>query len=366
MPNSMLSVEKNCAVSEILGVIFVLITITTAVSLTLGWAVPQMQNRQSRVRTESVLAQFNVIDMVFKDVTSQGFTSSKTANLAVDTGTVDVENADRFVIFYTFFDAYDINLSGFNDDDDRNFTIIIEKEPGLNPPDWGVQSFSIKIYYIYLGINEEINISYNGATHVTTNYSLSDVVRIDINGVTPSVMLMDLPHGYVWGRPGVIGRIWLFDLNSIRYRATALQGTYTAVVENYATVMSTPNGCYISDEPKILRKNNTVIINLLQIKQVSGIGSGSGKATYQIEIEFNKTYIWEDRRNLFFSPLKMQIYGKYSSGWVNYFKTKEGFSQYVIGNGTGTLYLPGGLDICDASKNVTIIYSVCDITIKMI
>ncbi|GAF77598.1 unnamed protein product [marine sediment metagenome] len=95
--------RNNYAVSELLGVVYILMISTTLISAVYVWAPQQLEEQKTRVRMESAINQFEMIDNVLQDMIRQGTGSSKSVNFVTDKGYMHVgSSGTRLVILYLF------------------------------------------------------------------------------------------------------------------------------------------------------------------------------------------------------------------------------------------------------------------------
>jgi hypothetical protein len=352
---SKLSKDNSIAVSDILGIILVLLIIASTVSTILFWGVPYMQDQKAFVAQENALLQFDAMGDLIDDAFAEGVffyddkvaNSSKTMTFKLSGGHLNLNNqGERFVIWYSFFDQIEIDVFELDpNEDDYSFSIDFIEDTPLNP--------NVNIYYIYdRNLLPEENIPINNP--ILTRDPIRDAVKIDVK------------DGNI-----IIGRIWLFDVGSINYKSTGPSNVYNAVVEN-GGVLATGDRTsgYFFNEPKfwpqtLLDNSSLLTMRFIQIKKDTGQGIDSIGGTSAKEVKFwiqpNCSLIKETKRNINGS-LKMRIYGDNDavSAWRYFYKNRVGFQSDDIDE---PLYWmpPRG------AKNVlfTLTHSICYINIEL-
>lgn len=324
----------NCAVSEVVGFILVLIIVTGAISFILFWGVPYMEQQSAKGRLDSALTQFDVINSIIRDeVIRQGNGSSSIVSFTTDAGNLNIDSkGERFIFYYSLDPNFDFNVSGLGDENDNQFNFIINQGSTLADHLW--------IRYLY---NENFNeLKYIISNPQTTTHALSDAVEICINTSTNSI----------------IGRIWLFDTGSITYQTLSSSGTYKVIAENGGIISSSSQSGFLYDEPNIIIDNERLAMRIIQFKSVAASGGG-GKATYKFTIKLNYSDIRVKSEGTSGS-FRMQIYGDDAAvkAWTNYFNLTLGFKKFVGSPADGTLYLPGG-------RSFTLSQSICKISMEM-
>lgn len=169
--------RNNYAVSELLGIIYILIISTTLISAIYVWAPQQLEEQKSRIRSDSALNQFETIDNVLQNIISQGAGNSNTVNFVADEGYMHIgSGGTRLVTFYSMLDGFDFHVSdlGIDDDDpeDEAFTYIQKTLPewweDLRNED---KKITLNISYLNDGTSEQ-NVSYASVTYPNAAPSL--------------------------------------------------------------------------------------------------------------------------------------------------------------------------------------------------
>lgn len=343
--------RSHHAVTDIVAVILVLSIMTSTIVAVLYWGAPAINENKTHARTKNILTQFNMISNIIKDdIIGQGFNSSKDIKFTADKGQISItKTGTRFVLYYSLLDSFDFNVSGFNDDNEQEFTLTIKTG---SAPD------SMTVYYLYdETINPEIIAISNPAV---SNGVLTNAIKIDINALS-----------------AVIGNIWLFDVGSITYEALS-DINFKATIENGGVL----SGGYVYTNPIIYDENGLLYMHIIQIDRVSTSGASWGGIVDQtprtvenikledihtqnpaitFDVKLNQTYIHEDEARI---PdcFKVQVFGDSDcvNAWVLYFNMSHGFNRYNDGTAKDTLYLQKGSDIY-----FTLARSTCFVNLEM-
>lgn len=308
--------RNNYAVSEIVGIVLVLLIIGGTVSTILFWGVPYMQDKKSFVDQENALLQFDAMGDLIDDALAEGVfdvenlevaTSSKAMTFKLSGGKLNMDNqGERFVFWYSLVPNFDFDVLNLNPDgNEYEFEInVFEGEPKF-----------LDVYYLYDNSVSDKNINIGDST----NYPLHDAVKIDVKDL-----------GY-----NIIGRIWLFDVGSLNYQSTGSSNTYKAVVEN-GGVLATGDRTsgYFYNEPKfwpqtLLDNSSILTLRIIQIKKDPRIGVDSIGGTGYNEVKFSirpKSSLIKENKTEISNKFKMDIYGDNDavSAWRYFFKNRVG------------------------------------------
>lgn len=308
--------RNNYAVSEIVGIVLVLLIIGGTVSTILFWGVPYMQDKKSFVDQENALLQFDAMGDLIDDALAEGVfdvenlevaTSSKAMTFKLSGGKLNMDNqGERFVFWYSLVPNFDFDVLNLNPDgNEYEFEInVFEGEPKF-----------LDVYYLYDNSVSDKNINIGDST----NYPLHDAVKIDVKDL-----------GY-----NIIGRIWLFDVGSLNYQSTGSSNTYKAVVEN-GGVLATGDRTsgYFYNEPKfwpqtLLDNSSILTLRIIQIKKDPRIGVDSIGGTDYNEVKFSirpKSSLIKENKTEISNKFKMDIYGDNDavSAWRYFFKNRVG------------------------------------------
>jgi hypothetical protein len=333
---------ESYGVVEVLDIIFVLIIATSTIAVIFLWAGPQMENKKASVRGDSVLTQFKTIGDIIKDVADQGVNGSCIVDFVTDTGQVFIGEHinERFILYYSLADDFDFNVFGL-EDPDNIFTI--------NPA--GLFA-SADIFYLNNG-ESALGRSFNTIDDhddCDALYPLVDAIKINLKD----------------GPGNVRGRIWLFDLGSITYEMSS----YRIITENGGTIWTDSQSGYLSNEPIIYNKDNSLVMKIIQLKPEGGI-SGGDLNKYSFLIKSRNISIFETKVDI---PgpgyFKMQIYGDDKGAvyaWTNYFNKTLNFKKFT--NDPGTPFDESkilGLQIEeDNDLFFSLVRSTCNVTAEM-
>ena len=139
----------NYAVTEVLSLVTVVVIASSAITVVLLWAIPQLDAKKQSVRIDSALTQFKIISDVIDDVTSCGVNASNFVDFVTDAGDISLDSkGDRFVFYYSLVEDFDFNVSGFGDGNDKEFNINIEEG----------SAESLTVYYLHNGVSETLSL----------------------------------------------------------------------------------------------------------------------------------------------------------------------------------------------------------------
>ncbi len=124
--------KNNDAMSELLGLIYIMMISTTMISAIFLWAPQYLEGRKVEIRGEASLNQFENIEEVLHQVINQGVGGSKSVNFVTDKGYIRIESVGlRFVFFYPRVRDFDFGVSGFDiDDPEKSFNYYQIELPG--------------------------------------------------------------------------------------------------------------------------------------------------------------------------------------------------------------------------------------------
>lgn len=341
------STRCNCAVSEVIGFILILMIVTGAVSFILLWGAPYMEQQNAKGRLDNALIQFGVINGIIRDdIVRQGSGSSSVVSFTTDTGNTYLEpKGERFIFYYSLDPSFDFNVSGLGDGDDTTFNLIVRTGSAQN----------MTIHYLYKG-NDVFENKGNRPPFLPPSYPsgiypiqglqypLNDAIQINIFD----------------GLARIIGRIWLFDTGSIVYETSSSAGLYKVISENGGVVSAKDSNGVLYDEANIKIDENILAMRIIQFKPATVTsGSGQGEYKFTIKLNYSETMVDSDRvsGNRGF---RIQIYGDASAveAWTNYFAVFKNFSKFVNLPVEGTLYLMG-------NRAFTLSQSICIVNMKV-
>jgi len=307
---------NNIGVSDIIGIVLVLLIIGGTVSTILFWGVPYMQDQKAFVSQENALLQFDAMGDLIEDAFAEGVffygdevvNSSKTMTFKFSGGNLDLNNqGERFVIWYSFFDNFNFTVSDLEPDGN-------DKEITINIIDGSAQY--IDVNYLY---DDSLEDDENKDIGENTSHPLHDAVQINVtDGST------------------MFGRIWIFDTGSLTFRSTGPSKTYNAVVEN-GGVLATGDRTsgYFFNEPKfwsqtLLDNSSLLSLRIIQIKKDTGEGVDTIGGTSTSDVKFwIRPYfgIMRETKKPIFNSLKMKIYGDNDavSAWRYFYENRLGF-----------------------------------------
>lgn len=330
--------RANYAVTEVLSLITVVIIASSAISVILFWAIPQLDVKKDSVRIDSTLTQFKTISNVIEDVSSSGVNASNYVDFVTDAGEISINSrGDRFIFYYSLVKGFDFNVSHL-DNDDAIISVRIIKTP------WGnhdQNSFDLDIHYLnklvpsgppkdFVGLNPY---------EIVSNDRLTDAVKMDIIKTSDR---------------SIIGRIWLFDSGDISYKIGSSSGTYRFITENGGAI-SVYSSSYLYHEPNFYSKDNSIVMKMIQLKP-GDVQGGGGKGRYTFLIKSNANYVGEIKVSTY-AYFKMQIYGSNSEAWISYFMQERGFKKFK--GRPDILYLEG-------DRIFSLVQSVCDVKLVTI
>jgi hypothetical protein len=305
-------VIDNQGVSEVIGLVVIVMIATTSIGIVVFWGVPMMESRKVFVRVDSTLKQFEDLNDVIKKVSSRGVNTSEKFDFVTDAGQISVgDDNERFVLYYSINSDFEFSVSGFDKgEDDAEFTIDISDGEPDNPV--------LAIYHLDDPDLDETGIVINPPVPVQVTNPIKGAVRIDIYDII--------------NENDVYGRIWLFDTKSISYELSVAEGIYKVIAENGAVVHISPYSNRLYDTPNLHYKNNSdlpqdsVLVMHINTIKSKGYISGSGMGRYNFIIKSNRSLVQENRITIP-DTFNIMIYGRQNvvDAWVDYYKS-QGFS----------------------------------------
>ena len=329
--------RTNYAVTEVLSLITVVIIASSAISVILFWAMPQLDAKKESVRIDSTLTQFKTISNVIEDVSSSGVNASNLVDFVTDAGEISIDSrGDRFIFYYSLVKGFDFNVSGL-DNDDTKIVVDIKKTPWSTQP-----TFAFGMRYLNQLGGTPVPIPFTSGNSIDTNNLLVDAVKMDI--IKTNFPLQN----------SIIGRIWLFDSGDISYKIGSSSGTYRFITENGGAISQYASG-YLYHEPSFYSKDNSIVMKMIQLKP-GDVQGGSGKGRYTFLIKSNANYVGEIKVNTY-AYFKMQIYGSNNEAWISYYMQEHGFKKFK--DRPDILYLEG-------DRIFSLVQSVCDVKLVTI
>jgi len=342
MGSTKMHIMGSYGVTEVIGLVTITMIATTAIGIIVFWGIPTMESQKVFVRVESALKQFKSLNNVIKRVSTQGVNKSEWVDFVTDAGQVNINDGERFILYYSLIDGFDFTVFDLGDNDDKRFSILLsEKLPTF---DW--RGGSIDVYYPYMDnpipdnivlsddtINRQLIIS-------PSNNDFSKAVKMEIKHDTNTV----------------VGRIWLFDAGSISYDLATNVGTYKIVAENEATLNIQQGSGYIYQKPSIYNNSYSFVFRITTLQSVGPTG-GAGMSKYEFQIKSNFSSVQENKVQIP-RPLRIETYGDENAvdAWTDYFKSEFGFSGT---NGKLSLDVP-----TDQEMDFTLVYSLCDVLLR--
>jgi len=336
--------RSSYAVTEALALIIVIMIATSAVSFTVFWGIPFMEQQKESIRADSALTQLQTINDVVQDVSGKGINGSGMVDFVTDAGQLSITSTEnRFIFYYSLVDDFDFNVSNLHDGDE-SFAITLE-----NIGIWGTYYLLTNISHLDKTVNDETISSAPqtmaaigiGNPYDVGPFSNSLEGAVKINIVAKSQL--DPPQY------SILGRIWLFDPGSISYKMSASIGTYQMIAENGGVISMLDNNGYLAYEPTIHHNDDSLVMQIIQLKSGEALKGGS-TASATFLIKSNASNVRENKATVTTS-FKMQIHGAHSSPWVNYFKTWHNFNQ------------DGDILYLNDIRSFTLVHSVCDVSV---
>jgi hypothetical protein len=330
---------NSYAVSDIIGIVMVLLIITTGISITLLWGVPYLEEQKTTISLDSALLQLDVIGDAIEGVFRDGVNSSKTMNFKAGSGNLYInQEGERFVFYYSVYTEYytidpdryfNFEIYDLNDEDNYVFRIEIINDIG-----------AVDLFFNVTRLNDSEfdsvqvgGISNGNPTDVGPFiFPILGGVRIDI--------VRDNPDP---GPDENYGRIWLFDIGSINYKTNDPLNSKRAIVENGGVIsaVGTNNG-YPYNEPSYWSQtllDDRNIFTMRLIKTVSDNYTTVG-ITEPEEIELaikatNSTAL--ESRQFIDRYFKMKIYGDEAvvNAWCIFYQNRMEFKEYTHGGEEG-------------------------------
>ncbi|RLI49930.1 MAG: hypothetical protein DRP09_20320 [Candidatus Thorarchaeota archaeon] len=326
--------KRDCyAVSEVIGILFVLIIATTAISSITIWSNIRMSDQKSTIRVENLLEQFNTFDGFLNEMVGEGVNSSRIFAVTADEGQISITSYGTRFVFCLPHSTYNCTVSGFslNDldySDNINFNFYLYNDsPTLNFSLYSLGNNTKLEYYLNSSPPTVSNNWYEYS--VSFNHLINGAVRIDIYNETSGVFIAEL---------------FVIDVGSLTYETQSNSGNSQVIVENGGIVFGRPGSYYLINEPTVYNSDGALVLRILQIQPGSEMGTNiGGGATYRFftKIVKNDILYLSDDMQYSNSSFKMQIFGDYADAWISYFTTRNNyFDQYDSSSfDAGTLHV---------------------------
>jgi len=134
----------------------------------------------------------------------------------------------------------------------------------------------------------------------------------------------------------IVGKIWLFDMGSIKSTLLSSFGTYENIIENGGILSVSPGGTYFSEEPYMYEDaaNGLLSFRIRLIRpQTGGSSAGGGSFSYDLKLKHDSSLVRETEEQVY--NLKLQIYNNENNmnsenadTWINYFDEKTSFVKH--------------------------------------
>lgn len=325
---------ENYAVSEVLGLLFVMILVVSASIFVLATRGNDLITENAHAREKSALKQLTMMSTVFQDLLRQGKHSSKNVDFVADKGSVSIgEEGTRYVLFYSLDSGFDFSVSGFNTTESSynakqfNLTFLTGSANKLD------------IFYLYNESlsDDDFNIP---PTHIIANNELIKAVQIDIR------------HD-----ENVVGRIWVFDVGSFSYESSTSSGTFQISVENGGVITGGPDSYYLDKEPKMYTitqgSTQSLVLRVMQFRSDPLTLGGSGKISCRFQMKYLENQIREQKIPLAKQTLNIQVFGDRQGVWLRYFQSHFPTASYSA----PTMSIP--------LNSFTLIHSVFDLDLEV-
>ena len=332
--------SDNHAVSQVISVLLVVSMVVAMMTVILFWAMPLIEEKRSENEMQTVFYSFEIMDNTVEGLLMEGSDAKRVVGVVCpnDRGDLSfVSSTDnKLVVMYNYDDGYDFNIIGLEDQ-------------GVNDPSFDIPSNPFDKATIYF-LNPSGDYAYSEDTDfvIPDDYDLGDkenlLISIDTFTATKNLegnLLIDLYDNTLPNPKDTIpmGRIWVFELGSITYKAHYNFGNQKTVFENGA-IMSTgvKDKGIINNPALIITNDKTVALRVIQIHAV-GRNSFSGRNTPKVEFDLKNSFKREKPTDYLIttfgshvSNLKFQIFGDNEQVWLDYFTNMDDFTISVDPN----------------------------------
>ena len=371
--------SDNHAVSQVVSVLLVVSMVVAMMTVILFWAMPLIEEKRSENEMQSVFYSFEIMDNTVEGLLMEGTDAKRVVGVVCpnDRGDLSfVSSTDnKLIVMYN----YDVDV-GAGDNVAYEFVVDGLEDPGENDGVFKIQFTDatdsinlVKIYYLkpdedYVYSGDPFFIipddladppSTNPKTDSTITNPELGVFRINTGGGDYKLegdLLIDLFDTISCSNTIPIGRIWVFELGCITYKAYYNFGNQETVFENGAILSTGVQDKGIINNPALIITNDkkSVALRVIQLQAV-GRNSFSGRATPKVEFDLKNSFKREkptsnllnhiDMDNYHVNNLKFQIFGENEQVWLDYFTnmadfdTVTGFSNTVGYNTDGINFI---------------------------
>jgi hypothetical protein len=156
---------------------------------------------------------------------------------------------------------------------------------------------------------DDLNLA-SGEVTITADKAINDTVLINLKNVNDEL----------------VGKIWMFDISSLKYTASSPTGKYDMIAENGALLYSDryQNYSYLRKELSIYEEDGIFALRIIQLMSTTDFGIGGSGGTYRIYSRLLENQVRDDDDIYMF---KIQFYGENGQGWRDYFKNFYGFDD---------------------------------------
>jgi len=369
------------AVSQVVSVLLVVSMVVAMMTVILFWAMPLIEEKRSENEMQSVFYSFEIMDNTVEGLLMEGSDAKRVVGVVCpnDRGDLSfVTSNEKLIVMYT----YDVDV-GVGDDDAYEFAVDELEDEGENDGVFEIHFADVadaidlvKIYYlkpddsyIYSGDPFFIipdDLADPPSTNPKEDSTITDlgggVFRINTGGGYYKLegdLLIDL---FDTGCSNTIpiGRIWVFELGCVTYKAYYNFGNQETVFENGAIMSTGVQDKGIINNPALIITNDkkSVALRVIQLQAV-GRNSFSGRTTPKVEFDLKNSFKREkptsdllnhgDMDNYHVNNLKFQIFGENEQVWLDYFTNMADFDT-VVGVSNTVGYNTDGINfILDSS-----------------
>jgi len=351
--------------------------VVAMMTVILFWAMPLIEEKRSENEMQSVFYSFEIMDNTVEGLLMEGSDAKRVVGVVCpnDRGDLSfVSSTDnKLIVMYT----YDVD-EGAGDDVAYEFVVDGLEDPGGNDDEFEVHFIggdSINQANIYF-LNPDGSYVYSPDPLFIIPDDLADppitVLPPDLQNLGGGYFKIDTDGDNLEGDLLIdlfdtgcsntipIGRIWVFELGSITYKAYYNFGNQETVFENGAIMSTGVQDKGIINNPALIITNDkkSVALRVIQLQAV-GRNSFSGRTTPKVEFDLKNSFKREkptsdllnhgDMDNYHVNNLKFQIFGENEQVWLDYFTNMADFDT-VVGVSNTVGYNTDGINfILDSS-----------------
>jgi len=306
------------AVSTVVSAILAISIVIVAAVSTIFWGIPYINDLRSQEGLENAKMQFNLILDNIKDIVTGVGDNKNELSIAIGEGSLSINknNFDRTILMYSYSNTFDFSVAGFRN---KNYQCVlkINGTPIINEVDVCL-------------INDEGEIG----EKINSTYSYPNIF------LEPPNFFEDKMVIFLNNSGNKLGKIWLFDSDSLIFKAQSNIGSHKLSLEKGGIVYIKNSNSKVEKLFNVYLKDNSFILHILQtLSSESFSVSGGGGFNKKISIESRGSSLQEISNKVY--NLRLQLHGDNAQTWLNYLDNKY-VDKFVLEDNEGlfdTLFL---------------------------